>query len=203
MITDLLYSFLRWCPGALGFLLRKKFYPGLFRKCGSGVIFGRFVVFSHPEKISLGDGVVISHRVELRAGGEKEHGEILLGDNVFLGVGTTLETAGGEITLERCANIGSDCTLVGTGNLRIGSDVLVAAFCKIGVIDSHDKGVAPYQKSSAIKIGNGAWLGARCSVNEPSEIGAGTIIGAHGVVVGDIESNTIATGNPARIKRRR
>lgn len=201
MIADLLYSFLRWCPGALGFLLRKKLYPRLFNRCGTGVIFGRFVTISNPERISLGNGVVISHRVMLRAAEEKTHGEIILGDNVFLGVGTRLDAAGGRITLEKCANIGSDCTLVGTGNVHIGTEVLVAAFCKIGLLDASEKIID--QKSWVIRIGSGAWLGARCRVTVPAEIGSGTIIGAHGVVVGDIEPNTIATGSPAKVMRRR
>jgi len=45
-------------PGALGFVLRKLFFRGLFKKIGQGVVFGRNMTIRHPLKIEIGNNVV-------------------------------------------------------------------------------------------------------------------------------------------------
>jgi acetyltransferase-like isoleucine patch superfamily enzyme len=73
------FSFLRYecvtllfsgMPGALGFFLRKIFYPSLFKQVGKGVIFGRNVTVRHPKKITIGDNTSIDDNVVLDAKGE-------------------------------------------------------------------------------------------------------------------------------------
>src|SRR4030067_1625748 len=46
-------------PGGLGFFLRKKFYPRMFKSVGRGLIIGRNVVIRHPQNITLEDFVTI------------------------------------------------------------------------------------------------------------------------------------------------
>jgi serine acetyltransferase len=46
-------------PGALGLALRKALYPFLLGSCGRNVVFGQYVVLSHPHKIHIGEDVVI------------------------------------------------------------------------------------------------------------------------------------------------
>lgn len=46
-------------PGALGLALRGEFFRILLGRMGSNVVFGRNVVLRHPQKIHLGDNVII------------------------------------------------------------------------------------------------------------------------------------------------
>jgi len=42
-------------PGAMGLFLRRIFWPGLFRRCGRGTVFGANVLLRHPHRIELGE----------------------------------------------------------------------------------------------------------------------------------------------------
>ena len=49
--------------------------------------------------------------------------------------------------------------------------------------------------AAGIEIGNGAWLGARCTILPGIKIGAGSVIGASVVVAKDVPANVLLTGN--------
>ena len=49
--------------------------------------------------------------------------------------------------------------------------------------------------SAPIQIGNGAWLGSRCTILPGVTIGAGSVIGASVVVAKDVPANVLLTGN--------
>lgn len=52
-------------------------------------------------------------------------------------------------------------------------------------------------------IGNDVWIGQNAVILPGVHIGDGAVIGANSVVGHDVESYTIAAGNPAKILRRR
>jgi acetyltransferase-like isoleucine patch superfamily enzyme len=52
-----------------------------------------------------------------------------------------------------------------------------------------------------VKIGDGAWLGARTIVLKGVEIGEGAVVGAGSVVTRSIPPYMLAGGNPARVIR--
>ena len=76
LLYEILTFFLGPMPGGLGFYLRKKFYPTLFKKVGKGLIIGRNVVIRHPHKVELGDNVTIDDGCVLM--------ESTVGNNCFL-----------------------------------------------------------------------------------------------------------------------
>src|SRR5687768_18617613 len=61
-------------PGALGFALRKTFYPALLGACGRNVLFGHNVVLRHPSRIRIGDNVVIDDNCLLDSKGTPNSG---------------------------------------------------------------------------------------------------------------------------------
>ncbi|MEO6598984.1 MAG: acyltransferase, partial [Polyangiaceae bacterium] len=50
------------------------------------------------------------------------------------------------------------------------------------------------QSSAPIEIGNGSWLGARCTIMPGVKIGAGSVIGAQVVVSTDVPANMLVMG---------
>ena len=80
-LTILLFSLI---PGALGIALRKFFFKPLFKKVGRNVVFGRNMVLRQPQKITIGDNVIIDDDCTLDAKGESNDG-ITIGDMVTIG----------------------------------------------------------------------------------------------------------------------
>lgn len=73
-------------------------------------------------------------------------------------------------------------------NTLIGQDVTIYHRCTIGVRGS---------SSDAPRIGDGAYLGAHAVVLGDIEVGARSRIGAGAVVIRDVEAGTTVTGVPA------
>ncbi len=206
------YRFLRWCPGGLGIFLRQKLYPFFLGKCGRKALIGRFVNFENPGKIHLGDHVVINDKVTLDAGGFHGPGAaIMLDDMVFVGAGSHLRAAvgNGKIALQSGSNIGSFCVVESLGDITIGKDVLLAAYCKIGHSLAEGENVLQEDlvvfgsTADDIKIETGCWLGVRTTVLPGVIIGQGTIVGAHAVVRNRLLPYVIAVGDPAKVIRSR
>lgn len=91
-----------------------------------------------------------------------------------------------------------------------GAPIVIGERCDIGhevsfVTGSHDPGPASRragpEKALPISIGDGCWIGARCTLLGGATIGAGTIVAAGAVVVGTLPPNVLAAGVPARVKR--
>ena len=184
----------RWFPGAIGLLFRQKLYPYFFKECGNDVLFGRFITIKGFENISLGNCVIINDYSVLDAG--KISGKtpsIRLDNNVFIGAGTKLQASGEKILIEKNSNIGSECLIISDNEVLIESNVLLAAYCRVGGTDD------PHQKSQKTKtiIGSGCWLGVRSIIQSGMTVGKASIIGAHGVVSENIEPMIVAVGNPA------
>lgn len=203
--------FLLWCPGALGLLLRQRYLPRRFGSCGKGVLFGRNLSLSAPQRIHLGDRVILNNNAVLDAANGRPEGRITLARDVFIGAASMLAIGHeGSITIESGANLSSACKITADyGNLVIGSDCLVAAYCTLG--GGRGGGETAAQKQPANQqtatcdtfIGQGCWLGVRASVSEGIHIGRDSIIGAHAEVADSIPAYAIAVGRPARVVKDR
>ena len=197
-----------WVPGALGLFLRSKLYPLLLGKCGRNVTFGQNVVLRHPHKIRIGSNVIVDDNCCLDAKGSDNDG-IDLDDGVFLGRNTILSCKNGNIHLEERANLGFNCEIFSGGDVRVGKDVLFAAYVYlVGGDHIYDRTDVPVSQqgrtSQGIVVGDGCWLGAHVVVADGIQIGQDAIVGAGAVVLKNIPDFYVAAGVPARpIKDRR
>jgi acetyltransferase-like isoleucine patch superfamily enzyme len=190
-------------PGALGFALRKTFYPVLLGACGRNVVFGQNVVLRHPGKIRIGDNVVIDDNCLIDAKGDTNHG-ITIGSNVFIGRNTILSCKNGDIIVEDGANIGFNCELFSASRVRVGKGTLLAAYCYLigGDHDFSDPSVSVLDQkrtSAGVDVGEGAWLGAGAKVLDGVRIGDRAVVGAGAVVRQSVGDEAIAVGVPAKV----
>jgi acetyltransferase-like isoleucine patch superfamily enzyme len=192
-------------PGALGYWLRKKAYPGLFGSLGKGVVFGRDVCIRHPHRIFLGDNVVIDDNCVLDAKGEHYYG-ITVGSGVLIGRNTILSCKGGSIEIGDNSNISANCMLLSESRLSIGKNVLIAGMTYIVAGGNH--GISridipiisqPCVSKGGIRIEDNCWLGANVTVLDGVTIGRDSVIGAGAVVTKSIPEFAIAVGVPAKV----
>ncbi len=208
MMPQSIYRLLRWCPGIIGLLLRQKLYRFLLGSCGRGVLIGRFVDFVNPGGIAIADNVILNEGSRLDAGPQSSHGiRISLGKEVFIGAFTELRAIPGRISIGEGGNIGSRCRITAAADIQLADHVLLAGYCVVGgthsePADINENPPAATQPTRTC-IGRGSWLGLRCEVRSGSNIGEGTIVGAHAVVDGSLPEFAIAVGQPAEVKRLR
>jgi len=204
---ELVSVFSTWVPGALGLLLRSKLYPFLLGESGRGVVFGCNVVLRHPGKTRLKDNIVFDDNCVIDAKGDSNRG-IDIGDNVFVGRNTIIYCQNGDIEIGSNANIGSNCQIFSARNIKIGNDVLIAAYTYlVGGGHNFDDPDVPIIKQGrtalGINIEDNVWLGAGVKVLDGVSVGEGSIVAAGAVVTEDIPPFTIAGGIPARVIKHR
>ena len=190
-------------PGALGLALRQALYPMLLGACGRNVVFGQNVVLRHPHKIRIGDDVVIDDNCLVDAKGESNRG-ISIGNGVFVGRNTILSCKNGDIDIEDGANIGFNCEIFSASAVRVGRDVLIAAYCYVigGDHDYSDPSqsiLSQGRRSAGVTIGAGAWLGAGAKILDGVAVGEHAVVGAAALVRESIPSRAIAVGIPAKV----
>lgn len=128
-----------------------------------------------------------------------------------IGYGTIfadLPTFTGGSGLHRNFSIGAHCWLNVSCFFDLGTTITVGRNVSFGqqvivLTSSHVIG-PPSQRAAGLRyrpvvIGNGAWLGARCTILPGVTIGDGAIIAAGAVVHHDVPPNTLFAGVPARL----
>jgi acetyltransferase-like isoleucine patch superfamily enzyme len=192
-------------PGALGLFLRSRLYPRLFARCGRNVFFGIGVVLRHPHKITLGNEVVIDDGCVLDAKGTSNRG-ITIGDGVFIGRHSSLNTKDGDIIVEDRVNIGPFCTVFSASTVRIGRETLLAAYAYlVGGGHTFDEIGIPIldqpRPSAGITVGAASWIGTAVTVLDGVSIGHGVVVGANAVVTRNLPDLAVAAGTPAVVQR--
>lgn len=190
-------------PGALGLALRRSLYPLLLGTCGRHVVFGQNVVLRHPHKIHIADGAVIDDNCLIDAKGESNSG-IRIGRGVFVGRNTILSCKNGDIDLADGANIGFNCEVFSASTVRVGRNVLIAAYTYViggdhEFSDTSRPVLEQPRRSHGVTIGDGAWIGAGAKILDGIEIGEQAVVGAGAVVRESVPARATAVGVPARI----
>jgi acetyltransferase-like isoleucine patch superfamily enzyme len=90
-------------------------------------------------------------------------------------------------------------------SLTIGSGCLFAGEVEVSTSDMHSlidaKTGARINPAHDITIEEHVWIGQRAMILKGAHIGAGSVIGAGGIVTGTIPRQCVAVGNPARVVR--
>jgi acetyltransferase-like isoleucine patch superfamily enzyme len=188
-----LIQFTAWVWDEMSNRLAVAFYrEPLFRsRCefvGKRFRLERLPEISGHARIRVGDDVYVSGQLAIASGRMIDNPEITIGNNVFLGHGTTLKV---------------------NRRIVIEDGVLIAQGCYLTDSDEHplDRSArmagepAPLERIKPIHIGRGAWLGRGCYVLKGVTVGEGAVVGAGSVVSSDVPPFTVAVGNPAKVVR--
>ncbi|MBN1997967.1 acyltransferase [candidate division KSB1 bacterium] len=194
-------------PGALGLFLRSKLYPILLGSVGRNVVFGMNVTLRHPEKITIGDNVVIDDNCLLDAKGSEKSG-IKIGSGIFLGRNTIVSCKDGTIEIGDGSNIGFNCEIFSASRVVLGKNSLLAAYCYVvggqHTFDRTDISVLEQErKSVGITIDDNVWFGAGVKVMDGVHIGRDTVVGAAALVRDDLPEFSICVGIPAKVVKSR
>ncbi len=196
-------------PGALGLILRKKCYPALIKNIGRNVVFGKNVVIRNPRRIKIGNNVLIDDNCLLDARGEEGEG-VIIGNNVLIGRNTILSMKEGTIEIKDNTNIGVNCALHTSSEVKLGENVIVGAYTYIvgGGTHSLERTDIPIISQGIVSRGgiiveDNVWLGADVRILDGIKIGRDSVIGASSLVTKDIPEFVIAYGIPAKVIKRR
>jgi acetyltransferase-like isoleucine patch superfamily enzyme len=200
---EFISCFITPMPGALGFALRKVFYPRLLKKVGRGVAFGRNITLRHPHKITIGDGASIDDNAVLDAKGEANEG-LSVGSNVYVGRNTALSCKEGSIAIGDYSNISANCSLLSETKIALGKYCFLAGGCYLVAGGNHPVAdtsrpimFQPSESKGGIAVGDDVWLGAGVIVLDGVTIGRGAVVGAGAVVAASLPEYATAVGGRA------
>ena len=188
--------------------LRCEYYRSQLKYMGKNVHIGRNVKIVNPQYISIGNDVTICDDATLIARGE---GGITLGDRVRVNDRVYLDTERsdvGYILVGEDVYLGTGTTLFGHMGLEIGDHCLLAQNITLTpyshIYDDPERNIIEQGgHSQKVTIGRDTYIGMRCTVMYSGSIGEGCVIGAGSVVVKPIPDYSVAVGCPAKVIKKR
>jgi len=206
---EMLVTLFSGMPGALGYALRKTFFPSLLKKCGKGVIFGQHITLRHPQKIEVGDNVLFEDNTVLDAKGDDNEG-IQIGSNVVINRNSIISCTGGDIEIGDFSNIGPNNIIISESIVKIGKYVFTGGqtYMIAGGNHTFDRREIPIRFQQSISKGgiimdDDIWIGASVTILDGVRIGKGAIIGSNTLVQKRIRPYTINIGVPSQVVKKR
>lgn len=154
---------------------------------------------SRNSKLRLSKGARIDPRAFVARGGRVE-----IGSESIIRAGAMLLPSGGEIRIGDRTSLNQYVVVNGEGGVRIGDDVMIAAFVSIFAAnhrfecaDVPISAQGMYSKGG-IEIANDVWIGTHAVILDGVKIATGCVIAAGAVVTKDTEPYTIMAGVPAK-----
>lgn len=197
MLLSMFASF----PTAAGIFLRGKMYKALLGDVGSLCYMEKNVKFNVPQKVFLGERVILGEGCWFDLVSTKS--KIQIGNKTKIARYCTFKAGPENVIIGNETNFGPFCMISGYGGIEIGkyaqlgSHVVVLSY-------THDMDRSmpirfqgtPFKK---VHIKEDVWIGAQATVLPGVTIGKGAVIGAGAVVSNDIPEYSIAVGVPARV----
>jgi len=135
-------------------------------------------------------------------------GHMDLGRWVWIGNGNAVRCHEGSLRIGDKVTLGTNNTVNSYLDVEIGEGCLVADGVYIADFDHrYEDPDVPIRKqgivTSRVRIGGDCWIGEKATILRGSNVGQGSVIGAHAVVKGSIPPYSVAVGTPARVVKRR
>jgi acetyltransferase-like isoleucine patch superfamily enzyme len=219
VVLSIVESLIRPIGGGVGQRLRYLYYSRRFHACGSNVRIDEGVIIQNPESIEVGNDVwFLSYSVITGRGQDAIPANRVLRVRGAEGRAETRTPTDAMLRIGDQTSIGLYNIIHGYGGLTIGKRVTTSARVSVYSFshvpnDTSDPGLITYANSmvrdapvacivSPITLEDGVWLGLG-SVVFGGTIGANSFVAAQSVVIGDLEPNSYAAGNPATRVRAR
>lgn len=208
---EILINVVTGFPGALGFVLRKVFFPILLSHCGKGVVWGKDMVIRYPRKIRIGYQCIFDDGCVLDAKGRTNQG-IVIGNSCMIGRHSILGCKNSDIRIGDQVGIGAHCIInaVDSSPVTIEDNVVIGpmVYLAAGGNYHYDRLDIPIGQQGidckgGIGVGKNSWIGAGTVILDGVTIGHDAIIGAGSLVSRDIPPFSMAVGNPAKITKMR
>jgi acetyltransferase-like isoleucine patch superfamily enzyme len=155
---------------------------------------------SNSENITVGNNTYIEDDAKIRI---RNGGKISIGSNCEILDGVIISTYGGDIAIGNNCSINPYTMIFGTGGVKIGNNVLIAAQVMIVPVNHNfNKRDIPISEqghnAKGIVIEDDVWIAHGCSILDGVTIGEGAIIAAGSVVNKNVEPYSINGGIPAK-----
>lgn len=171
------------------------------------VRYWRFVVFRLRNPHVVTHGVVfLGKRVEVSV--RPGYGRVVIGRWVHLGDDNRIRCHEGSLRIGDKCVFGRDNTVncyldIEFGEATIVSDsVYICDFDHVTTdadVPIKDQGIV----KAPVRIGPGSWIGVKATILRGTELGRGSVVGAHAVVKGRFPDRAVLAGVPAKLIRRR
>ena len=197
----ILIFFYRFFDFLRGFTLKLRLGKSrlpIFKGTGGRVLF--------PKRIYAGKSLNIGNNVFINA---LSKSTINIGDNFTIKSNTVIDCTGvlsdlgGELTIGNNVGLSENCFIQVRGDVVIEDNVILGPGVSIfsenhnfatSEIPIKDQGV----ERKGVKISNGCWLGANCTILDGVNLGKNCVVAAGSVVTSSFEANSIIKGIPAK-----
>ena len=214
------FSVVEWLigdiPGGLGRRIRYAYWKRRLRSLGRGSVIDEGVRILGPEWVTIGERVWIDARVTILAGPPADiGGPMLRKPNPGFSHGE------GEVVVGNNTHVAIGVVLQGHGGIHIGSDTTVASGCLVYSMSHHHSNSSDASDRTVYKFSSMADPEAQSFIISPVVLDDDTALGLNSValpgtwirarswvgvnstVSGEIPEDSIATGNPAQVVKRR